>query len=444
MKLICFLLLLLPLSTIAQKNDRPTFDSYMISQEKFKDFSGTVLVAKNGKILYEKGFGLADREWQIPNTVQTKFQIGSITKQFTAAAILQLAEAGRLNVQDKLSKYFPSFPKADSVTIHMLLTHTSGIRNYTDVPEFWKLATINLEKDSMLSLFEKQRYDFLPGTKWNYSNTGYFLLGMIIEKVSGKSYSDYLMENVLNKAGLTNTFLNRWDTIVPQRAHGYMKNNKQWLNAMYISMDAPFSAGALLSTVSDLYKWNNALFSGKIISPASFSSMIRPYMEHYGYGIGIDSMTNHLRIGHSGGIPGFVSYMARFPDDSLVVICLSNNSSNASGVANGLAAIALGMYVTNAYNHVEVYIDSSKLTAYAGNYSLVNGGKLTIIRKGNKLYRARANNDIELKPEAINKFFYGDDSDRQIEFILDKSGMPKQAWFISGGIKEEMTIVSNK
>jgi CubicO group peptidase (beta-lactamase class C family) len=214
MKKLFIIFLLLPVVSLAQKNISTLLDNYMQAQVDVNEFTGTVIVAQKGKIIYEKAFGMADREWNIPNTVQSKFEVGSVTKQFTSACILQLVEQGKLSLDDKLSKYFTDFPKADSVTIHMLLTHTSGIKDYTEVPEFGKVATLPLEKDSLVALIKKQPYIFSPGTKWSYSSSGYFLLGYIVEKVSGKSYSDYVYNNVIQKAGLKNTCVNRWDSIL--------------------------------------------------------------------------------------------------------------------------------------------------------------------------------------------------------------------------------------
>ena len=438
MRQLILLFLVIPFATSAQKNYTASLDKYMNAQVSINEFSGNVLIAQKGKIIFEKAFGMADREWNISNTINSKFQIGSITKQFTAACVLNLVEQRKLSLDDKLSKYFPNFPKADSVTIHMLLTHTSGIKNYTEVPEFWKVATVPLEKDSMVALIANQPYEFSPDSKWNYSNSGYFLLGYIIEKVSGQTYSDYVLNSIIKKAGMENTFVNRWDTILKYRAKGYQKETTGWQNAMFISMEAPYSAGAIISTVGDLYKWNNALFSNKIISTASLTKMITPYMNHYGYGLGIDTFQHHLRIGHSGGIPGFLTYLGRFPKDSIVVVVLSNNSSNSPAIAAALAGILLDVPVVAPYKHKEVKIDSVILNQYIGKYVIGSSDTLEVIKKDGKLFRHKPDSDIELKPESNTKFFYADESDKQIEFKLDKSGKIVNTFFISGGIKEKM------
>jgi CubicO group peptidase (beta-lactamase class C family) len=198
----------------------------------------------------------------------------------------------------------------------MLLTHTSGIKDYTEVPEFGKVATLPLEKDGLVALIKKQPYIFSPGTKWSYSSSGYFLLGYIIEKVSGMSYSDYVYNNVIQKAGFAILVLGFCFNFF---MHANIKKTGGWKNADYISMEGPNSAGAIISTIEDLYQWNNALFSNKIISAASFSKMTTPYKEHYGYGLSIDGFQHHLEIGHNGGINGFSSFLGRFPTDDVVV-----------------------------------------------------------------------------------------------------------------------------
>ncbi|MDZ4795538.1 MAG: serine hydrolase domain-containing protein, partial [Bacteroidota bacterium] len=302
MRKVIMLFVLLPVLAAAQKNYLKLLDNYMQAELKVKEYNGTILVVQKGKTIYQKAFGLAEREWNISNTINTKFRIGSITKQFTAACILQLAENGKLGLADKLSKYIEDYPKGDSVTIHMLLNHTSGIKNYTDLQAFWPKAILPLSPDSMIALFKNEPYDFSPGTQWNYSNSGYFLLGVIIEKVSRKNFSDYLLENVIQKSELKNTSMDRLDSILQLRAKGYSKSKSGWQHAQYISMEAPYSAGAMVSTVNDLHTWMQALVNNKIISAASVAKMTTAYKNNYGYGLGIDSLKNHRRISHSGGI----------------------------------------------------------------------------------------------------------------------------------------------
>ncbi|MEQ1796718.1 MAG: serine hydrolase [Lacibacter sp.] len=431
-------LLLIPFALNAQKKYPQLLDNYAQAEYTVKEFNGSILVMQKGKVIYKKSFGMADREWNVPNTADTKFRIGSVTKQFTAACILLLAEQGKLSVDDYLSKYIPDYPKGDSITIHMLLNHTSGIKNYTDLPEFWPKAIQPLSTDSMIALFKNKPLDFSPGTKWNYSNSGYFLLGVIVEKVSGKKFTAYLEENILKKAGLKNTGMDRLDSILAFRAKGYDKNRQGvWQQAMYISMEGPYSAGAMVSTVEDLYLWTKALHSNQVLSAASTQKMMTPFMDNYGYGIGIDSLKTHKRVSHNGGIPGFASYLAYYPADDLCIAVISNNGSNSTSLGIALASIMFDLPVQIPYTPKEVQIDAAILDNYVGKY--IATGPIELIKKNNKLYRHREGApDIELKAESKTRFFYADNSGRFIEFELDQTGKVIKSWFIGNGEKIEM------
>ena len=438
------LIILLPLTISAQKNFPQLLDQYMQAQNQVKGFTGTVLVMKQNKVLLRKAYGMADREWNIPNTPETKFEIGSLTKQFTAACILQLVEEGKLSLEDKLSKFLPKFPKADSVTIHMLLNHTSGIANYTAQLSFMNIATQHLGQDSMISFIAGKSYTASPGSKFNYTNSGYFLLGYIIEKVSGLSYGNYLEKNIFSKLGMTNSLLNKPDSVLSMRAKGYDVKGRKTANADYIAMDWPFSAGGIISTVDDMYKWDRALYTGTVLNDASKQKMFTPGKGDYGYGFIIDSLEKHPRIWHNGSIPGFLSNISRYPEEDVCVIVLANtiviqnNTLPITDVlAGGLAGIVFDMPVEVPYVHKEVKIDPSLLDKYVGKYNA--GLTLEVIKKDNKLYRHRDGSvDIELKPESNTKFFYADDSNRQLEFELDAAGNVVKIWFINNEQRGEM------
>jgi CubicO group peptidase (beta-lactamase class C family) len=431
------LLLAFPISLAAQKDYSKLLDQYMQALADIRDFNGAVLVMKQNKVLLKKGYGMADREWNIPNTADTKFRIGSITKQFTSTCILQLIEAGKLSLDDKLSKFYPDFPKGDSVTIHMLLNHTSGIASYTDQKEFMSVAPLSWSKDSMVSFFKNKPYNFSPGTKWQYNNSGYFLLGCIIEKVSGQSYNDYLQQHILDKLAMKNSGTDKLDSVLAFRARGYSKRGKKTVNADYISMDWPFSAGVLYSTLDDMYKWDRALYGNAVLTDASKQKMFTPGKSNYGYGVTIDSMENRLRIWHNGGIPGFSANFSRFVNDDICTIIFSNNESNTDFVAIALADILFDVAVEVPYIHKEVKIDPALLDRYVGKYSA--GLTLEVIKKDGKLYRHRDGTpDIELKPESTTKFFYADETDRQLEFEVDASGKVVKTWFFNSGQKGEI------
>jgi CubicO group peptidase (beta-lactamase class C family) len=438
MKKLIILLLAFPLFLNAQKNYPVLLNNYMVAESSLRDFNGTVMVVKKGKTIYQKAFGLADREWNVSNTNDTKYRIGSITKQFTAACILQLAEQGKLSTDDKLSKYFPDYPKGDSITIHMLLSHTSGIKNYTSLPEFWPKSVLPLNHDSMIALFKNKPLDFPPGSKFNYSNSGFYLLGVIVEKASQKKFNEYLLENVLKKAGLTNTVMDQLDSVLMNRAMGYSKTGTgTWQHAMYISMEGPFSAGAMVSTTSDLVKWTLALHNNQVINNASRQKMMTPNFDNYGYGIVIDSLKTHPRVWHNGGIPGFLTSLAYFPKDELCVVALSNTGANSDKISSNLAAMMFDYTVAVPYNPKEIKIDPAILDRYTGKYIVTD--PIELVKRENKLYRKTSGApDVELKPESNTRFFYADGSDRFIEFEVDKAGMPVRAWFINGLDKIEM------
>ena len=405
-KQILFILMaVLPFCSPAQKNYQALLKQYTKGFATAHDFTGALLVAKKGKVIYQESFGMANREWSVANTLDTRFPIASLTKQFTAAAILQLVEKGKLSLEDKLSRFYPDYPKGDSITIHMLLNHTSGIYNLLQDPAFTEMnANIPVEAlddSSLVNIFQHKPFDFSPGTYWRYSNSGYILLGYIIEKISGQSYRDYLTKNLFQKAGMHNSDLFRFDTILPHRASGYSYTSKGWKNSRIININVSFSAGGLFSTVHDLFKWQQALFAGKIIHDTSLAKMNRPNHEDRGagYGVFVENLFGRKAIFHSGGLLGFCSYMISYPDDEISVIILTNRDSNLDFLSKGLSAILFDKEVAIPYKHKAVSIDPSLLKNYAGEYE---GGNLpfpvNIIVKNNKLYQSLGR-DIELLPE---------------------------------------------
>ncbi|MBC7903920.1 MAG: beta-lactamase family protein [Gemmatimonadaceae bacterium] len=437
------LLFIFPLATYSQAKQDFSIDKFMQAQYAVKQFSGAVLIIKSDKVVFEKAFGFADLEWKIPNTIDTRFRIGSITKQFTAACILKLEEQGKLHLDDKLSKYVPGFPKADSVTIHMLLTHSSGIVDYVGLDEFWNTnAYLELPPDSFISVFRNMPYDFAPGTKSSYSNSGYFLLGMIIEKVSGESYSSFLSKNIVTPAGLSNTGLDRSDTILPSRAKGYSKRGNTYYNAGYININAAWSAGAVYSSAKDLYKWSKALYSNHVIGAAGVKKMTTGHInsmdkETFGYGLMIDSVKQHPRIWHNGGIPGFTSYMSYYPLKNIYIIVISNNSFSSTALGHALSYGMLNMPVELPYVHKEIKLADTLSGKFIGKYE--GTFPFEIIRKNDKLYIKRTDGrETLLKPESETRLFYADDSDRQLYFTLNKDKSISKVYLISSGISTEI------
>ena len=308
-------------------------DAFLTQEAQAHFFSGAVLVGIDGKIRFEKSYGNANDEWVVRNTPSTKFRIASLTKQFTAACVLLLQERGRLNVHDPISKYLSNLPDAwRPITIHQLLTHTSGIPNYTADPQFAKIRRTGATPAEMVALVSAKPLEFTPGTKWAYSNTGYVLLGMLIEKTSGQTYADFLQANVFGPLEMTNSGYDRAADILKERASGYVLKNGHLVNADFIDMSVPYAAGGIYSTVEDMYRWSEALdHDGKLLSADSLKQMFTPYPEtayqgqHYGYGVVISELKfARLLYYHGGGVDGFSTSIQRYPKDGVCIVVLTN------------------------------------------------------------------------------------------------------------------------
>lgn len=304
--------------------------------QKYRQFNGSVLVAENGKVVYKGAVGLANMEWNIPNAPDTKFRLGSITKQFTATVILQLVEQGKIKLNGKLSDYLPEYRKdvGEKVTIHQLLTHTSGIPSYTSQPGFFENVSRNPYKvDEFVKKYASGDLEFEPGSKFLYNNSGYFLLGAIIEHVTGKAYEQVLQENIFNPAGMKNTGYDHHDTILSKRATGYSKTPDGYTNAAYLDMSIPYAAGSLYSTVEDLFLWDQALYTDKLLSAQSKALMYTPFLNNYAYGWAIQNASFKLNnadvpvITHDGGINGFTTTIVRFPKEKNLIVMLDNTGT---------------------------------------------------------------------------------------------------------------------
>jgi CubicO group peptidase (beta-lactamase class C family) len=326
-------------STFGQTDRTKLFereDAYIRSEAANHFFRGSVLVGIDGKIVFEKAYGLGDEEWNANNTVHTKFRIASLTKQFTAACILLLQELGHLNVHDPVSRYLSDLPAAwRAITIHQLLTHTSGIPNNASSPDRATNDRIGATPQQLIGPITDKPLDFAPGTNWKYSNTGYVLLGMIVEKISGQSYADFLRTNIFEPLGMRDSGYDIAKDILKERASGYDVIDGHIVNADFIDMSVPFSAGGIYSTVEDMYRWNEALtVDGKLLSADSRKQMFAEYPEathegqHYGYGVVISRLKfKRLLYYHGGGVEGFTSVIQRYPDDRICIVILSNLDS---------------------------------------------------------------------------------------------------------------------
>jgi CubicO group peptidase (beta-lactamase class C family) len=435
----CFLLLQ---TAAAQTATAPTADQivsraneYMAAAEKIDRFSGTVLIARDGKPIFSKGYGMANREWDIPNTPQTVFRLGSITKQFTSAAIMLLQERGKLSTTDPICKYIAECPAAwEPITIRQVLTHTSGIPNYTDAPDFAKRAVLPISTNDLLAEYKNRPLDFAPGEKFNYSNSGYHLLGMIVEKASGKSYKDFLQENIFTPLGLADTGYDSHENLIKHRAAGYKRNGDGFVNAAYMDMLIPFAAGALYSTTEDLLKWEQALYTEKLLTKKSLDEMFTPAKSNYAYGWNVGKRGNRRSISHGGGIYGFATQLVRFPDDHVTVVVLSNvEGASAGAVANNLSAIVFGDAYSLPKQRTAITLPAQTLEKYVGDYQLLTGVVLTVSTEGGKIFmRITGRENMELFPETETDFFLKV-VDAQLKFETDASGKVTRVIFKQGG-----------
>lgn len=396
-------------------------DQVVRSYVDSKQFMGTILVAKDGKIVLDKAYGSANLEWDIPNTPDTKFRLGSVTKQFTAASILLLEERGKLSTDDLVKKYLPDAPAAwDKITIYHVLTHTSGIPNFTGFSDYHTTQAQPSTPEKLVARFRDKPLDFEPGTKWSYSNSGYVLLGYLIEKISGQSYKTFVQENIFTPLGMKDTGYDSFTAVIPHRASGYMPARSGPRNADYLDMTIPFAAGALYSTTHDLLTWEQGLFGGKLLSAASFKKMTTPFKDNYGCGLMIRDVNGHKVIEHGGGIEGFNTHLAYYPDDKLTVVVLGNINGPVPSMLSGkLAAVSFGEKVVLQSERKEVPVSKDVLAKYVGQYQLAPTFQIAITLEEDKLMAQATNQSKQqIFPESPTRFFYKI-VDAQIEFNTD-------------------------
>lgn len=360
-----------------------------------------VLLARGDEVLYRGACGEASLELGVPLSPDQVFRIGSVTKQFSAAAVLKLAEDGKLSLDDPLSKFVPGYPGGDKVTVRMLLNHTSGIRSYTDVPEVMSGGGImkDLSTAQLVDSFKDQQPDFAPGADWRYNNSGYVLVGAVIEAAAGKPWHAYLDEAFFKPLGMTRTgYGNEAEAVVAGHVDGYTREGERWARAQYLSMTQPHAAGGLVSTVDDLLKWNRALHGGRVLQDASYRAMVTPVGKaadnDYGFGIATGTLRGVPQLQHGGGIFGFSSYLLYLPGEDVSVAVLYNADAGRPGmlgtgrIANLLAAQAIG----RPYPEKKaIDVDEATLRGYEGVYRIdadntrvlrVADGRLTSQRTG--------------------------------------------------------------
>ena len=417
-------------------------DELMNAHVRVNDFHGSVLLASGGTPLVSKGYGFANIEWQVPNTPQTKFRIGSITKQFTSMLVMQLRERGKLKLEDSVCAHLTPCPDAwKPVTIHHLLTHTSGIPTYTAIPAWRETNMVPKTVEQMLAIFRDLPLQWTPGEKFAYNNSGYFMLGAVIEKVTGRKYEEALQEMILTPLALTDTGYDWPGPILTRRAAGYQGRGPGLVNAAALDMQQPYAAGSLYSTVEDLLKWDQALYTDRLLPAAARQMLWTPFKNNYGFGWTIAEPSpatfGHRRVMHSGGINGFSSVIIRIPETNVTAIVLSNNAAaSASEIGRDLLAIYYGRSYTVPAVRTVIDLAPNVFDRYAGKYELRPDFIMTVSREGNRfLTQATGQRVIEIFPMSDTRFF-AKVLDAEISFVKSADGTVTHLMLVQGGRSE--------
>jgi CubicO group peptidase (beta-lactamase class C family) len=366
------LLLLLPFAVLADTIS--DLDSFFTRLYPANEPGSTIAIVRDGEVIYSKAFGMADLENGIANQRDMVFRLGSITKQFTTVAIMMLEQEGKLKVTDDILLHLPDYtPPSSTITIEHLMTHTSGIPNYTAIPGWMDIKIReNLSVEEMMAGWQDLPLEFEPGSKWNYSNSGYFMLGAIIESASGIPYDEFIEERIFKKLGMNSSYYDHSERIIPNRARGYDKGpDGGFINASFLDMGQPYAAGSLASTIEDMARWDAALYTDAILPQEALERMWTSYKltdgsdSGYGYGWAIGEHNGHKVVSHGGGIPGFRTQGYRLPDQKLYVSVLSNGAAVSPDIPGQAAVKAM---LEEPYEVIPVELDPAQLERFTGVY----------------------------------------------------------------------------
>ncbi len=396
----------------------------------------SLLVAKNGKTIYRNASGKSNLELEIDATPDNVFELGSITKQFTAVSILMLEEQGKLKVTDEIIKYIPDYPtQGNRITIYQLLNHTSGIKSYTSMKSFMDFARTDMTPQELIDVFKNEPMDFEAGKKYSYSNSGYILLGHIIEVVSGQSYEDFIQKNIFDALGMTDSYYGSKSRLIKGRASGYTEAAGME-NAKYLSMTLPYAAGSLMSNVDDMLKWQNAMNANQLITKANYeratnrSQLIDGKEISYGLGWGRSQLQGSPMVHHGGGIFGYSTFELYLPDEDLYVIGLSNcDCGDVDMVTTRAAAIAMGQPIPDVKNAIN--LTDEKRSKWIGSYEFEEGVIRFITKEGNQIYSQRkGSTKLPIFPMSEDRYIF---EDGMIEYNFNIVTGKKVAQFERGG-----------
>ncbi len=413
-------------------------DSVVSRYTNINRFNGSVLIAKGGAVLLSKGYGYRNVEDKVANNENSVFQLGSITKQFTDAVILKLQQEKKLNVHDKLSKYFPKYPKGDSITIEQLMLHTSGIYSYTEDATFMASEVSKpANREKMMALFKDKPLTFSPGTGWRYSNSGYSMLGYIIEKVTKMPYEQVVRQYIFTPLQMTHSGFDFTHLKSPEKTTGYFSiDNKGAAMAPIVDSSVSFSAGAIYSTVGDLYKWHQALENYTILPKDDQEKAYTPVRNNYGYGWVIDSIGGKRKVGHGGGIHGYITNFVRVPEDDICIVLLSNASDKS---LEEITDKILKQLYNKPYDlpkqRIAISLPESTLKQYEGNYEIRPDLKVVMSIKNGLLNATPTNQSVKILYAEKEDAFFEPLDDVQVEFVKNFKNEVEGMLLYQGGRK---------
>jgi len=438
-KILAFILVIIAVANVNGQPSRPNLDSLMNFYAAEYNFNGVAFISWKGDIMLDKGYGYRDIGNGIKNDENSIFMIGSNTKQFTSELILQLAMQQKLGVQDLLSKYFPDYKNGNKITLENLLTHTSGIYNYTDDSTWQGHPADPISEEKLLSLFRDKELLFEPGSKFEYSNSNYILLGCIIEMVTGKTYQQVIRDNILTPLGMVHTGFDYIHLQDKNKATGYYTiQGDKYNQAPLADSTTTFAAGSMYADVADMYKWHKALQSYKLLPKEWQEKAFVPFKGKYGYGWFADTGYGKKLVGHSGGVPGFYTYEMRVPEDDVCILLFQNCEMPAMDNNTICKKILSCMYDANyklPQSKKAVEVSSEILLQYAGVYNVTKDFSITITVKGDELYaQGTDQDDFKINSESETKF-YSKEVGAEIEFKKDEKGKVEKLILTQGGQK---------